>query len=65
MASFILNWLAKVLVFLFFAGLVGSAVVVIITFFEDGQLLLEGEETKSSKQPEERKEAVGAPREAF
>jgi hypothetical protein len=44
MGAFILYWLSKVLVGLFFIGLVGSAVVVIITFFEDGQLLLEGDE---------------------
>lgn len=44
MGVFLLYWLAKLLVALFLIGLVGSAIVVIITFFEDGQLLLESDE---------------------
>jgi hypothetical protein len=44
MGSIVLSWLSKILVGLFFLGLVGSAVVVVITFFEDGKLLLEGDE---------------------
>ena len=44
MGSFLLYWVSKILVTLFFLGLVGSAVVVVITFFEDGKLLLEGDE---------------------
>ena len=64
MTSFILYWLAKVLVALFFVGLAGSAVVVIITFFEDGQLLLEGDNEKVKSQ-ETRQKAGSAVREAF
>ena len=44
MGAFLLHWLSQLLVGLFLLGLVGSAVVVIITFFEDGQLLLERDE---------------------
>ena len=48
MAHFFLIYLMKFLVFLFFGGLVGSAVVVVITFFEDGQLLLESDKPAGS-----------------
>ena len=44
MGAFLLYWLSKLLIGLFLVGLVGSAIVVIITFFEDGQLLLERDE---------------------
>jgi hypothetical protein len=36
--------LAEVLVALFFAGLVGSAIVVVVTFIEDIKLLFEKDE---------------------
>jgi len=67
MGEVLLNILSKILVALFFVGIVGSAIVVIITFFEDGQLLLERDEPKIRERPTEREE-VSAPvhtREAF
>ncbi|MCU1287404.1 MAG: hypothetical protein JWO13_3754 [Acidobacteriales bacterium] len=44
MATLFLSLLTKFLVFIFLAGIVGSAIVVIVTFIEDGQLLLERDE---------------------
>jgi hypothetical protein len=41
--AFLFSLVTKFLVFLFFAGIAGSAVVVIITFIEDGALLLESD----------------------
>ena len=64
MTSLILNWLARVLVVLFFLGLAGSAIVVLITFFEDGQLLLEGDDQKI-KSDETRQEVGSVAREDF
>jgi cell division protein FtsL len=52
MAAFLFHLLTKLLVFLFLAGLVGSAVVILITFFEDGQLLMERDEAKLRSEPE-------------
>ena len=65
MASFILYWLSKVLVGLFFVGLIGSAVVVVITFFEDGQLLLEGKEQPVKPQADPERPVNAQVREAF
>ena len=44
MATLFLSILTKFLVFIFLAGIVGSAVVVIVTFTEDGKLLIEKDE---------------------
>ena len=41
MATLLFHWLTKLLVFLFLLGIVGSAIVIVITFIEDGKLLLE------------------------
>jgi len=47
--SVFLLYLTKVLVFLFLAGIAGSAIVVIVTFIEDGKLLIESDEVPASK----------------
>jgi hypothetical protein len=47
--SVLLSYLTKVLVFLFLAGIAGSAIVVIVTFIEDGKLLLESDEAPASR----------------
>ena len=65
MGALILYWLTKFLVGLFLAGLVGSAVVVIITFVEDGQLLLERDEQKKQEPREENTPARSSAREAY
>jgi len=65
MGSFLLYWLSKLLVGLFLIGLVGSAIVVIITFFEDGKLLLEGDESPSKQTAAEKSVAAGHASEAF
>lgn len=52
MASFLFHLLTKLLVFLFLVGIVGSAIVILITFFEDGQLLMERDEAKLRSEPE-------------
>jgi hypothetical protein len=44
MGTLPLSYLMKLLVFLFFAGIVGSVFVVIVTFIEDAALLLEKDE---------------------
>ena len=49
MSALLLSYLTKVLVFLFLAGIAGSAIVVIVTFIEDGKLLLESDETPATK----------------
>jgi hypothetical protein len=49
MGVLLLSLLTKTLVFLFLAGIVGSAIVVIVTFIEDGKLLLESDEPPTSK----------------
>ncbi len=41
MLATLFYWISKLLVVLFFAGLFGSAIVILITFYEDGQLLFE------------------------
>lgn len=53
MGTLLLYWLTKLLIGLFLLGLLGSAVVVVITFFEDGKLLLERDESPSKPQPDE------------
>lgn len=65
MGALILYWLTKILVGLFLAGLVGSAVVVVITFFEDGQLLLERDEQNKQESSEENIPARSSAREAY
>ena len=57
MVGFIFLWLSRILVTLFFVGLVGSAVVVIITFVEDGKLLLEGDEPAAGTTDSQRQAA--------
>jgi len=52
MASFLFHLLTKLLVFLFLVGIVGSAIVILITFFEDCQLLMERDEAKLRSEPE-------------
>ena len=55
MLEFLFYWISKLLVFLFFAGLFGSVIVILITFIEDGKLLFERDETpKRTSSPEER-----------
>jgi cell division protein FtsL len=49
MGVLLLSLLTKALVFLFLAGIVGSAIVVVVTFIEDGKLLLESDETPVAK----------------
>ena len=65
----LLSWLAKILVVLFFIGLIGSAVVIVITFFEDGQLLMEGDEpapgTSDVKLKESPERSASTAHEAF
>jgi hypothetical protein len=41
--AFLFTLLTNFLVFLFFAGIAGSIIVVIITFIEDGALLVESD----------------------
>lgn len=65
MGAFILYWLSKILVALFFAGLIGSAIVVVITFVEDGKLLLEGKEQQAKPQADAAHPSTAAAREAF
>jgi hypothetical protein len=67
MGELLLNILSKFLVALFLVGLVGSAIVVIITFFEDGRLLLERDEPKVKERSTEREEIAthAHAREAF
>ena len=48
MGTTLFTWLMKVLEVFFFAGLIGSAVVILITFVEDGQLLLESDQPSGS-----------------
>jgi cell division protein FtsL len=63
MGAFLLYWLTKLLTALFLIGLLGSAIVVIITFFEDGRLLLESDEPRSKPQAKETQgRIVQAPR---
>jgi hypothetical protein len=50
MWSIFLYWFTKVVVVLFFVGLVGSIIVVIITFIEDIQVLFEKDESPSTKE---------------
>jgi hypothetical protein len=54
MGTLLLYWLTKLLIGLFLLGLFGSAVVVVITFIEDGLLLLD------AGQPRIRTEAAEA-----
>lgn len=63
MLGFLFHWISKLLVFLFFAGLCGSAIVVLITFYEDGKLLFERDEaakgTSSAKAEDVHSSAMG------
>ena len=67
MGAFLLYWLTKVLVALFILGLAGSAIVVVITFIEDGQLLLEKDERKVREEADEQSSSrtPSTAREAF
>jgi hypothetical protein len=52
MGAFLLNMLSKILVGIFLFGLVGSAIVVVITFIEDGKVMFERDEPTTSKAKE-------------
>jgi cell division protein FtsL len=52
MGALLLNLVSKILVVLFLVGLVGSAIVVLITFFEDAKLLLERDQPKVKPEAE-------------
>ncbi len=67
MGALLLYWLTKVLIGLFLLGLIGSAVVVVITFIEDGVLLLEADEARNKPQSGESKSKSrqGQAQEAF
>jgi len=65
MGALLLYWLTKVLIGLFLLGLIGSAVVVVITFVEDGALLLDADETRSKPQLEESADRRAKAQEAF
>jgi cell division protein FtsL len=45
MLEVLFYWISKLLVLLFFIGLFGSAIVILITFYEDAQLLFERDKT--------------------
>jgi hypothetical protein len=53
MGNLVLSFMAKFLVVLFLAGIVGSAIVVIVTFIEDGKLLLESDEPSAPRPVED------------
>jgi hypothetical protein len=53
MGNLLLSFMAKFLVYLFFAGIAGSAIVVIVTFIEDGKLLLESDEPSAPRPVED------------
>jgi hypothetical protein len=53
MGNLLLSFVAKLMVFLFFAGIAGSAIVVIVTFIEDGKLLLESDEPSAPRPVED------------
>jgi hypothetical protein len=53
MGVLLLSLLTKTLVFLFLAGIVGSAIVVVVTFIEDGKLLLESDEPSAPRPVED------------
>jgi hypothetical protein len=65
MGALLLFWLTKLLVGLFLLGLVGSAIVVVITFFEDARLLLESDVPAAKPQPEQEAHRAVQAREAF
>ncbi len=65
MGALLLYWLTKVLIGLFLLGLIGSAVVVVITFIEDGLLLLEVDEATNKTQPAESQSRQKQAQEAF
>lgn len=64
MTALLFHWLTKLLVFLFLVGIVGSAIVILITFFEDGKLLLERDEPKLRSEPENATTTANASRKA-
>ena len=43
----LLQLIARIFVFIFFAGIIGSMVVVVISFFEDLELLVESDDEPS------------------
>jgi hypothetical protein len=53
MAALLMSFMTKFLVFLFLAGIAGSAIVVIVTFIEDGKLLLESDEPPTPRPVED------------
>jgi hypothetical protein len=62
MLEFLFYWISKLLVVLFFIGLIGSVVVILITFVEDGKLLMERDQAPAGTSSAEDRDAPSSPR---